>query len=115
MFSPDEQQSIRFRLAESLKAVISLRLLPRADGQGLIPAVEVMLVTRSIQDCIRDPSKGDQLLPLIEKGRDDIGSQSFDQHLLQLCKAGSISLETAKIHATRPAEIEREIMLEGGA
>ncbi len=115
MFNPDEQQSIRFRLAESLKAVVSLRLLPRSDGQGQIPAVEVMLVTRSIQECIREPNRIDQLLPLVEKGRDDLGTQSFDQHLLQLCKSGSISLEVAKMHATRPAEIEREIMLEGGA
>jgi twitching motility protein PilT len=115
MYSPDEQQSIRHRLAESRKAVVSLRLLPRSDGAGQIPAVEVMLVTRAIQECIREPSKWDQFIPLIEKGRDDLGTQSFDQHLLQLCKSNLISLETAKMHATRPAEIEREIMLEGGS
>lgn len=113
MFGPDEQPSVRLRLAETLKAVVALRLLPRADGGGMIPACEVMLVTRSVQDCIRDANKSDQILGLIERGNEDLGMQTFDQHLLQLGRARLISMETAKIHASRPAEIERALMLEG--
>jgi twitching motility protein PilT len=115
MFHPEEQQAVRYRLAEALKAVVCLRLLPRADGQGLIPAVEVLLVTRSIQECIRDVSRVDQLLSLIEKGHDDLGMQSFDQHLIELSRAKQISIEVARMHATIPTEVDRALMLEGGS
>jgi twitching motility protein PilT len=115
LFSPEEQQQVRYRLAENLKAVVSLRLLPRADGTALVPAVEVMLMTRSIQECVRDPTKLDQLLSLVEKGHDDMGMQSFDQHLLELARAGVISREVARLNATRPADLTRDLMLEGGA
>jgi twitching motility protein PilT len=115
MFAPEEQLQVRYRLAETLKAVVSLRLLPRSDVIGQTPAVEVMLVTRSIQECIRDPMKSDQFLSLIEKGRDDLGMQCFDQHLIELCKKGWINIDIAKSHATRPADVERELMLEGGS
>ena len=67
IFAAEEQQSVRHRLADNLKAIISLRLIPKQDGSMLVPAVEVLLATRSVQEAIRDPSKTDQLLALMER------------------------------------------------
>lgn len=114
LFDPAEQQTVRERLADNLKAILSMRLVPRQDGAGLIPAVEVMLATRTAQDAIRDPAKVEALWQVMAKGRDDLGTQTFDQHLISLCHAGTITADVAKRHATRRSEVERELMLGGG-
>ncbi len=114
LFEFAEQQSVRERLADNLKAIISMRLVPRQDGAGLIPAVEVLLATRSAQDAIRDPSKIDQLWQVMEKSRVDMGMQTFDQHLVELCRSATITADVAKRHSTRRSEVERELMLGGG-
>ncbi len=110
MFPAEEQGSVRGRLVDNLKAIVSQRLLPRQDGAGLIPAVEVMLTTLSIAECIRDPGKTGQVRKLIEQGRVH-GMQSFDQHLGELFRAQLISAEVAKANASSPADFEREVML----
>ncbi|HUB07254.1 MAG TPA: PilT/PilU family type 4a pilus ATPase [Myxococcales bacterium] len=110
MFPSDDQASVRSRLIDNLKAIVSQRLLPRQDGAGLIPAVEVMLTTLSIADSIRDPAKTGQVRKLIEQGRVH-GMQSFDQHLGELFRAQLISAEVAKTNASSPADFEREVML----
>jgi twitching motility protein PilT len=107
-FSPSEQAMMRMRLAESLRAVVSQRLLPRLDGKGVVPAVEVMVATRAIQDCIRDENRTQELSEHIAKGR-HYGMQSFDQHLLQLLQAGAISKETALSAATSAADLDLQI------
>jgi twitching motility protein PilT len=109
VFVPEEQLSVRHRLADNLKAIISLRLVPKQDGSMLIPAVEVLLVTRSVQEAIRDPSKTDTLPVLMEKAHDDVQMQTFDQHLLQLYQSGVINAETAKRVATHRADLERAL------
>ncbi|MDY7230606.1 type IV pilus twitching motility protein PilT [Hyalangium rubrum] len=109
MFPAEEQVSVRHRLAENILAVVSLRLVPRRDGGGLIPAVEVLLSTRSVQEAIRDPARSDTLVTLMEKGRTDVGMQTFDQHVLQLVQTGVISSDTARSAATRPKELERAL------
>jgi twitching motility protein PilT len=114
MFPGDEQSSVRQRLADNLKAIVSLRLVLRQDGTGLIPAVEVLLVTRTVQEAIRDPAKTDTLHALMEKAHEDVGMQTFDQHLVLMCRQKQISAETALRAATRRAEVERALML-GGA
>jgi twitching motility protein PilT len=111
MFSAEEQQSVRHRLAENVRAIVSLRLVPRKDGAGLVPAVEVLLSTRTVQEVIREPSRADTLVSLMEKGHADMGMQTFDQHLLQLVQAGTISADTARSAASRPAELERALMI----
>jgi twitching motility protein PilT len=110
LFPVEEQGTLRGRLAESLKAVVSQRLLPRQDGAGLIPAVEVMISTLSIAECIRDPGKSGQFRKLLEQGRIH-GMQSFDQHLAELLRTQLISLDVAKAHASSPADFERDVML----
>jgi twitching motility protein PilT len=112
LFPPDEQFAARGRLADSLKAIVSLRLLPRADGRGVVPACEVLLSTLSIQMAVRDPAKTQELHELLRRGFDDLGTQTFDQHLVSLCQRKVISLESAKSYATSPAEIERALNLD---
>jgi twitching motility protein PilT len=107
MFPSEEQASVRARLVDNLKAIVSQRLLPRQDGAGLIPAVEVMLTTLSIAECIRDPAKTGQVL---EQGNVH-GMQSFDQHLAELLRAQLISMEVARANASSPADFERQVML----
>ena len=114
MFATEEQHTVRNRLADCLKAVVSQRLVMRQDGAGQLPAVEVMLATRSVQEVLRDPAKSDDLFALMERGRDDLGMQTFDQHLVEMCRSGLISAETAKHFATRRAEVERVLLLGGG-
>jgi twitching motility protein PilT len=112
LFPPEEQLLARGRLADVLRASLSLRLLPRADGQGLLPACEVMFSTTAIAQAIREPSRTHEIPGLIEKSREDLGSHTFDQHLLELVKRGQIALDTARSNATSPAELDRALALE---
>ena len=111
-FPTEEQGMIRLRLAENLMAIVSLRLLMNKTGTGRVPAVEVMRVTRSVQECIKNPEKTHEIKEHMEKGRDDYGMQTFDQHLVELYKANDISLEVAKFAATSASEFERALTLE---
>jgi twitching motility protein PilT len=113
VFSPSEQAMMRMRLAESLRAVVSQRLLPRLDGKGVVPAVEVMVATRAIQECIRDEGRTQELTEHIAKGR-HYGMQTFDQHLLQLLQQGLVSKDVALSAATSPADLDLQIRVGGG-
>ena len=106
VFPPEEQEMVRVRLAESLVAVLSQRLLPKKDGGGRIAAVEVMVVTTTIQDLIRDPARTDEIPDLIAEGREQYGSQTFDQHLAQLVQDDLVTFEVAKAAATNPSDFE---------
>jgi twitching motility protein PilT len=75
--------------------------------------VEVLLATRSVQEAVRDPAKIEELFALMEHGHDDVGMQTFDQHLVELCRSGLITGDVAKHFATRRAEVERALMLGG--
>jgi twitching motility protein PilT len=109
VFPAEEQQSVRLRLADNLKGVISQRLLPRADGAGRIVAAEIMVATKTVHEIIKDPNKTGQLKDVIERGRDQYQMQSFDQHLTDLYRAGEISLEVAKAAASTPSDFERAL------
>ncbi len=110
MFEPDVQQITRERLANTLQAVISLRLLPGKDGRSRIPAVEILRVTRTIREQIKD-GRLDEIPELIRKGRDLYNMQLFDQHLLDLVNAGVISMEAALFASSNPEEFERSITI----
>ncbi len=112
LFPNEEQLLARGRLADVLKAVVSLRLLPRADGQGMLPAAEVMVATPTTAGLIRDPEKTSEIYDVMERTHEDLGAQTFDQHLLQLVQEGRISLDTARTNATSPANLERALTLE---
>ena len=86
VFPPHQQQQIRIQLAGVLKAVISQRLIPTADGTGRAPAVEVMVSTAFIRDCIVDPSKTHLIRNAIAQGTSQYGMQTFDQSIFRLYK-----------------------------
>jgi twitching motility protein PilT len=109
VFDPSEQASARLRLSETLLAVISQRLLQRADGSGRVVACEIMRQTKTIQECIADPEKIFMLKEYIEKGQELYKMQTFDQHVSDLYRQGTVSLETAKSAATSASDFERNL------
>jgi len=112
-YPPDQEPAVRSRLSDCLMAIVSLRLLPRKDVHGRVPAVEVLRVTRTIQECIRDAAKTADIPEHILKGGEMYNMQTFDMHLAQLVKEGKVDMENAKLAATNPADLERAIMMEG--
>jgi len=108
VFDADEQAMIRIRLSESLQAVISQRLIPRKAG-GRIAAVEVMRVTGTIRDCIADKDRMDEIFGLMEQGRSQYGSQSFDQHLMQLVEGDVVDFKVAMAAANNPADFDLQM------
>src|SRR5687768_9596520 len=103
-YPPHQQAEVRFSLANALQAVISLRLVPRADKPGRVPACEVLINTAAVRDQIRDMEKALNIPDLIKEGTVQYGMQSFDQSLMQWYKQGVISYESAMFYATSPAE-----------
>ncbi len=109
MFPAEEQEVVRIRLAESLHAVVSQRLLPRADNKGRVAALEILIATSSIRDLIRDRSRVSEIKDFIEEGRDQYGMQSFDQHLMELVDIEAVTFETAKAAASNPSDFELKL------
>ncbi len=105
MFPPEEQDVVRVRLAESLHAVVSQRLLPRKDGNGRVAALEIMIVTPTIRDLMLDRDKVNEIRDYIAQGREQYGMQTFDQHLEQLVHEGQIDLKVALAASTRPSDL----------
>jgi twitching motility protein PilT len=103
-YPPHQQAEVRFSLASALQAVISLRLVPRSDKAGRIPAAEVLINTATVRDNIRDMERLLNIPDLIREGTVQYGMQSFDQSLMQHYSRGVISYESAVFYATSPAE-----------
>ena len=110
MFAPEEQDMARSRLADSLQAVISQRLLTREDEDGgRCPALEIMICTPAIRDLIRDRSRVGEIKDYIADGRDQYGMQTFDQHLIDLVESKMVTFEAAKAAASNPADFELKL------
>jgi twitching motility protein PilT len=109
MFPPEEQDVVRVRLAESLHAVVSQRLLPRADGKGRVPACEVLINTSTIRELMLDANRVGEIRDYIADGREQYGMQTFDQHLADLVTDGVVEFEVALGAATRPSDFELEM------
>jgi twitching motility protein PilT len=103
-YPPHQQAEVRFSLANALQAVVSLRLVPRADKPGRVPACEVLINTAAVRDQIRDMEKALNIPDLIREGTVQYGMQSFDQSLMQWYSQGVISYESAVYYASSPAE-----------
>ena len=103
-FPPHQHAEIRGMLAVALRAVISLRLIPRADGKGRVPAAEVLVNTAAIAECIRDGGQMQTIPELIAQGRVQYGMQTFDQSLMDLYQRGLISFDWAMHYASNPSE-----------
>ncbi len=109
VFPPPEQKQIRLQLASSLKAVISQRLVRKADGIGRVPAVEVLVTTEYIRDCIINPEKTRLIHDAIAAGVSQYAMQTFDQSLYDLYSQGLITLEEALVNSSNPDEFKLRI------
>ena len=109
VFPPHQQKQIRLQLASVLKAIISMRLIPRADGKGRVPAVEVLRSTGYIRECIEVKEKTKMIRDAIASGTSQYGMQTFDQSIFQLYKKDLITLEEALRRATNPDEFRLKI------
>jgi twitching motility protein PilT len=109
MFPPEEQAMVRVRLADSLHAVVSQRLLPRKDGHGRVAANEVMIATGTMRDMILDPNRTSEIHDYIAEGREQYGMQTFDQHLMELVTDEHVTYETAVANATNPSDFELQM------
>jgi twitching motility protein PilT len=103
-YPPHQQAEVRFSLASALQAVVSLRLVPRADKPGRVPACEILINTQTVRDQIRDMDKTLNIPDLIKEGTVQYGMQTFDQSLMGYYSAGTISYESAVFYATSPSE-----------
>jgi twitching motility protein PilT len=102
VFPPYQQKQVRIQLAAILKAVISQRLVPRADGKGRVPALEVMVSTSRVRECIGDKDRTKEIPDAIAKGFTSYGMQTFDQSLMSHVKTGLITYEEALKHVSNP-------------
>jgi len=109
VFPPPEQKQIRLQLAGTLKAVISQRLVRKSDGVGRVPAVEVMISTGYIRDCIINPDKTRMIRDAIAAGTSQYGMQTFDQSLYDLYTRQRITYEEAMSRASNPDEFKLRI------
>ncbi len=109
VFPPHQHRQIRLQLGAVVQAVISLRLMPRADGLGRVPAVEVLVRTDYIRECIENKEKTKYIKDAIKQGTSQYGMQTFDQSLYQLYKGGLITFDEAMRRATNPNEFRLKI------
>ncbi len=109
VFPPYQQKQVRMQLASVIKGIISQRLVARADGNGRVPAVEVMLGTLSVREAIIDDSKTRQVPTIIAQGMIHYGMQTFDQSLLMLYKKGHITYDEALLTASNPDDFALKV------
>lgn len=109
VFPPYQHKQVRMQLSAILKGIISQRLVPRADGKGRVPAVELLFATAMIRDCISEPEKTKLIPDAVAQGKVHYGMQTFDQSLYDLYSAGLITLEEALRWATNPDDFKLKI------
>jgi twitching motility protein PilT len=102
MFPPHQQQQIRLALAAVLKGIVSQRLVPRADGKGMVPAVEILVQTARTRELMEDPKRTREIRDAIAGGRNPYGMMTFDQCLTDLVQKRLITYETALASSTTP-------------
>jgi twitching motility protein PilT len=102
VFPPYHQKQVRLQLAGVLRGVVSQRLVPKADGIGRVPAVEVLVSTARVKECIVEKDKTNEINDAISKGYTSYGMQSFDQSLMFLMQENLITYEEALKHCTNP-------------
>jgi twitching motility protein PilT len=108
-FPPHQEDQIRGQLGAVMQGIVCQRLVVRADGKGRVPAVEVMVATGLIRDCIRDSARTPDIPAFVAAGHAQYGMQTFDQSLLQLHREELITYETARDAATNPDDFDLKI------
>jgi twitching motility protein PilT len=101
-FPPYQQKQVRLQLGSVLRGVISQRLVPRADGKGRVPAIEVLLCTARVREMIEDKDRTKEISDAISQGHVSYGMQTFDQSLMSLLKSNLITYDEALRQATNP-------------
>jgi twitching motility protein PilT len=104
MFPTHQQVQARLALGSILRGVISQRLVPRADGKGMVPAVEVMTFTERIREMIEDQDRTREIKDAIAQGKHPYGMQTFDQCLAELVKQKMVTYETALKQSSNPSD-----------
>jgi twitching motility protein PilT len=101
-FPEHARTQARLILASILKGVVSQRLVPRSDGHGMVPAVEVMVSTGLVKECITVPERTREIRDAIARGYTSYGMQTFDQSLMGLWRENLITFEEALAQSTNP-------------
>ncbi|MBW2451815.1 MAG: type IV pilus twitching motility protein PilT [Deltaproteobacteria bacterium] len=109
VFPPYQQRQIRIQLAAVIKGVISMRLVPRLDGRGRVPATEVMIASARVRQMIDDKDLTKQLPDAIQQGYESYGMQTFDQSLMSLLKKNLISFEEALRQCSSPDDFRLKV------
>lgn len=104
MFPTHQQTQARLSLAAVLRGVVSQRLIAKADGKGMVPAVELMVTTERIREMIEDPVRTREIKDAIAQGKHPYGMETFDQALAELVKARSVTYEEAAKHSSSPSD-----------
>ncbi|PLX99842.1 MAG: type IV pili twitching motility protein PilT [Desulfuromonas sp.] len=109
VYPPYQQRQVRMQLAGIIKGVVSQRLVPRADGKGRVPAVEVMVSTARVRELIDDKEKTRLLRDTIQAGYTSYGMQTFDQSLMWLLKQEIITFEEALRQCSNPDDFKLKV------
>ncbi len=109
VFPPYHQRQVRIQLASIIKGIVSQRLVPRADGKGRVPAVEVLLGTARVRECIDDKDKTKQIRDAIAQGFVTYGMQTFDQSLMKLFTSKLITYEEALRQSSNPDDFALKV------
>ena len=109
IFPPYQQKQLRLQLSAILKGIISQRLVPKADGQGRVPAIEIMVATQTIKECIIDSEKTRRIPEFIASGGSQYGMQTFDQSLYGLYQQKLITFEEALRWSSNPDDFTLKV------
>jgi len=108
-FPEDQREQVRLILSSVLKGIISQRLIPRADKQGMVPAVEVLVSSARVREYVADKSKSPELRDVIAQGYTSYGMQTFDQSLMSLFRSGLITYDEALLHCSNVTDFELKV------
>jgi twitching motility protein PilT len=108
-FPEHQRDQARLILSSVIRGIISQRLIPRADGQGMVPAVEVMVSNARVREYVADKVKSRDLREVIAQGHTSYGMQTFDQSLMALYRRGLITYDEALQHASNPSDFALKV------
>ena len=106
VFSSEERPAVQLSLCSALKAVFAQRLVPKKDGNGYLPAVEILINNHRVQNVIENNPSQEKINTIIEQSRNHYGMQSFDQHLIDMLQKGLISGQSASRFSSSPEKIK---------
>jgi twitching motility protein PilT len=109
VFPPHHQRQVRAQLSGILKGVISQRLVPKIDGKGRVPAVEIMVATARVRELIDDSEKTKMLRETIQAGFTSYGMQTFDQSLMNLYNNKLITFDEALRQSSNPDDFKLKV------